>query len=120
MAKLQNMASGDHTIPGNPSEYFTPTAGDQTVAYPELDKSGRGTGGPIVAPMPTSGGTPAMRGVSINYPNSNSSGIRSSINDGATASGGLKGAKVEPGAPHRHPVSGKNPNGQSITRKPKR
>lgn len=119
MAKLQNMASGDHTIPGSPSEYFTPTTGDQTISYPPLDKSGRGTGGPIIAPMPTAGGTPAMRGASINYPNSNNAGIRGSINDGATASGGVRGKKVVPEAPYRNPVSGINPE-KPIQRKPKR
>lgn len=119
MAKLQSMASGDHTIPGSPSEYFTPTSGDQTVSYPPLDKSGRGTGGPIIAPMPTSGGTPAMRGASINYPNSNNAGIRGSINDGAAAGGGMKGKKVGPGAPQRHPMSGTNPE-KPVQRKAKR
>jgi hypothetical protein len=119
MAKLQNMASGDNTIPGSPSEYYSPVKGDQTISYPPLDKSGRGTGGPIMAAAPTSGGTPAMRGVNISYPNSNSAGIRSSINDGATASGGMKGKNVGPGAPQRHPVSGVNPE-KPVQRKPKR
>jgi hypothetical protein len=119
MAKLQNMASGDNTIPGNPSEYYSPVKGDQTISYPPLDKSGRGTGGPIMASAPTSGGTPAMRGVNISYPNSNNAGIRSSINDGATASGGVSGKKVNPGAPQRHPVSGVNPE-KPIQRKAKR
>lgn len=119
MAKLQNMASGDNTIPGSPSEYYTPVKGDQTISYPPLDKSGRGTGGPIMAAAPTAGGTPAMRGSKVSYPNSNSAGIRSSINDGATASGGVKGKKVGPGAPQRHPISGTNPE-KPIQRKAKR
>jgi hypothetical protein len=55
----------------------------------------------------------------MSYPNSNSAGIRGSINDGATASGGIKGKKVGPGAPQRHPVSGVNPE-KPIQRKPKR
>jgi hypothetical protein len=119
MAKLQNMASGDNTIPGSPSEYYTPVSGEQTISYPPLDKSGRGVGGPILASAPTSGGTPAMRGVNVSYPNSNTTGIRSSINDGAAASGGIKGTKVNPEAPQRHPVSGINPE-KPIQRKPKR
>lgn len=119
MAKLQSMASGDNTISGSPSDYYTPVSGEQTISYPPLDTSGRGTGGPIIAAAPTSGGTPAMRGVNISYPNSNEAGIRSSIDDGATVSGGVRGAKVNPGAPQRHPVSGVNPE-KPVQRKPKR
>jgi hypothetical protein len=119
MAKLQNMASGDNIIPGSPSEYYTPVSGEQTVSYPPLDKSGRGTGGPILTAAPTSGGTPAMRGVGVSYPNANTAGIRNSINDGVVVAGGAKGAKVGPGAPQRHPVSGVNPE-KPIQRKAKR
>jgi hypothetical protein len=119
MVKQHNMASGDNTIPGSPSEYYAPVQGDQRIYYPELDKSGRGAGGPIMAPMPTAGGTPAMRGATVNYPNSNNAGIRGSINDGATAQGGAKGVKVSPEAPYRNPVSGVNP-GNAVQRKTKR
>jgi hypothetical protein len=119
MVKQHNMASGDNTISGNPSEYYTPVQGDQRIFYPELDKSGRGAGGPIMAPAPTAGGTPAMRGASVSYPNSNNTGIRGSINDGATASGGMKGVRVMPEAPYRNPVSGTNPD-KPVQRKPKR
>jgi hypothetical protein len=119
MVKTHNMASGDNTIPGSPSEYFTPTKGEQGISYPPLDKSGRGAGGPILTPMPTAGGTPAMRGATVNYPNSNTSGIRSSIDDGATPKGGMKGKKVNPEAPYRNPVSGTNPT-KPVQRKPKR
>ena len=45
MVKIQNMASGDHTIPGNPAEYYEMTTGGGEVSYPASDKSGRGTGG---------------------------------------------------------------------------
>ncbi len=119
MAKMHNMASGDHTISGKPSEYFTPTEGEQAVFYPESDKSGRGAGGPIMAAMPASGGTPSMRCVSLNYPISNVSGIRGSINDGERVTGGMRGVKVNPEAPQRNPVNGTNPS-KPIQRKPKR
>lgn len=106
MAKMHNMAGADNTISGNPSEYFTQASGEGLVS-------------PIIAPMPTAGGTPAMRGVKVNYPNSNEAGIRGSINDGATASGGMKGKKVTAGAPMRHPVNGTNP-AKPVQRKGKR
>jgi hypothetical protein len=106
MAKLQSMAGADNIISGNPSEYFTQVSGEGLV-------------NPIIAPMPTAGGTTAMRGVKVNYPNSNEAGIRNSINDGATVSGGVKGKKVTASAPMRNPVNGTNP-AKPVQRKGKR
>jgi hypothetical protein len=106
MAKLQSMAGADNIISGNPSEYFTQVSGEGLV-------------NPIIAPMPTAGGTTAMRGVKVNYPNSNEAGIRNSINDGATVSGGVNGKKVTAGAPMRNPVNGTNP-AKPVQRKGKR
>ena len=119
MAKLHNMRSADHEISGNPSEYFTPMTRETSIDYPELDASGSGVGGPIFTAMPTAGGTPAMRGADVNYPNSNVDGIRGSINDGDEMAEGMSGRKVGPGAPQRNPVDGMNPM-KPVQRKPRR
>lgn len=104
------MASGDHTIPGNPAEYYEMTTGGGDIGYPASDKSGRGAGGRVVKqPLPY-GGTPAMYGVKLDYANSNVSGIQNSTNDGmARNAQGATGTKVSAKAPMRHPVSGVNP-----------
>ena len=104
------MASGDHTIPGNPAEYYEMTTGGGDIGYPASDNSGRGAGGRVVKqPLPY-GGTPAMYGVKLDYANSNVSGIQNSTNDGmARNAQGAAGAKVSAKAPMRHPVSGVNP-----------
>jgi hypothetical protein len=110
MVKIQNMASGDHTIPGNPAEYYEMTTGGGEVSYPASDKSGRGTGGRVISNTLPYGGTPAMYGVSLDYANSNVDGIRNSINDSmANAPEGAKGAKIGTNAPMRNPVGGINP-----------
>jgi hypothetical protein len=119
MVKRHDMASGIHEISGNPNDYFAPVTRPTSISYPELDNSGRGVGGPIFASMPSSGGTPAMRGANIAYPNSNNSGIRQSINDGQETASGQAGKRVGPNAPYRHPVNGQNPT-SPIQRKPKR
>jgi hypothetical protein len=119
MVKRHDMASGSHEISGNPKDYFAPVNRPTSISYPELDNSGRGVGGPIFASMPTAGGTPAMRGQNVSYPNSNVNGIRASINDGQEMAMGQGGKNVGPGAPYRHPVSGQNPS-KPIQRKPKR
>lgn len=119
MVKRHDMASGQHEISGNPKDYFAPVNRPTSISYPELDNSGRGVGGPIFASMPTSGGTPAMRGANISYPNSNNRGIRQSINDGQETASGQGGKKVGAGAPQRHPINGQNPS-KPIQRKPKR
>ena len=119
MVKRHDMASGTHEISGNPKDYFAPVTRPTSISYPELDNSGRGVGGPVFASMPTAGGTPAMRGADIGYPNSNVRGIRDSINDGSETAQGKGGKRVTPGAPNRHPVNGQNPS-NPIQRKPKR
>lgn len=110
MVKRQNMASGDHTIPGNPAEYFEMTSGGGDVGYPTSDTTNRSAGGRIIKqPLPY-GGTPAMYGVQIDYPNSNVDGIRNSINDGQSRNPqGANGATITAHAPMRHPVNGINP-----------
>lgn len=119
MVKRHDMASGAHEISGNPNDYFEPVTRPTSISYPEMDSTGRGVGGPVFASMPSSGGTPAMRGASISYPNSNTRGIRESINDGQEIASGQGGKRVGPNAPYRHPVSGQNPS-NPIQRKPKR
>ena len=110
MVKKQNMASGDHTIPGNPAEYYEMTTGGGDIQYPPSDNSGRGTGGRVIKDTLPVGGTPAMYGVGLDYANSNVDGIRNSINDSAAnAPQGAKGAKIGTNAPMRHPVGGINP-----------
>ncbi len=110
MVKKQNMASGDHTISGNPADYYEMTSGGGEIEYPAADNTGRGTGGRVVKqPLPY-GGTPAMYGVSLDYANSNVDGIRNSINDGQGATPkGTPAAKIGSNAPMRNPVSGINP-----------
>lgn len=111
MVKKQNMASGDHTISGNPSEYYENIAGGGDIGYPSNDGSSRGAGSRIIQTQPPGiGGTPAMYGVQINYPNSNVSGIQESTSDGqARSPKGASGKKVGANAPQRHPLNGTNP-----------
>lgn len=111
MVMKQNMASGDHTISGNPSEYFEMTTGGGDIGYPTNDSTGRGAGQRIInRNNPNMAGTPAMWGVPIAYPNSNVDGIQNSTNDGMPRSPkGAPAAKIGQRAPQRHPVNGVNP-----------
>jgi hypothetical protein len=110
MVKIQNMASGDHTIPGSPAEYYEMTTGGGEVEYPASDKSGRGAGGRVIARTLPYGGTPAMYGVSLDYANSNVDGIRNSINDNmANSPEGTTAVKIGANAPMRNPIGGINP-----------
>jgi hypothetical protein len=110
MVKKQNMASGDHTIPGNPAEYYEMTTGGGDIQYPASDNSGRGTGGRVIKDTLPYGGTPAMYGVQLDYANSNVDGIRNSINDGMPRNPqGASAVKIGTNAPMRNPVGGINP-----------
>jgi hypothetical protein len=109
MVKKHNMASGDHTISGNPSEYYEMTSGSGEIGYPADDNSGRGTGGRIVKQTLPYGGEPALYGVSIDYPNSNVDGIRNSTDSRGSKAQGVSSSSISGGAPMRHPVSGTNP-----------
>jgi hypothetical protein len=110
MVQKQNMASGDHTISGNPAEYYEMTPGGGDVGYPASDSSGRGAGGRVIKQTLPYGGTPAMYGATLDYANSNTAGIRSSINDGSmSAPVGASAVKIGTNAPMRNPVSGINP-----------
>jgi hypothetical protein len=111
MVMKQNMASGDHTISGNPADYYVaPTAGTD-ISYPASDSTNRGVGGRIMTRnTPNMAGTPAMWGVPIAYPNSNVDNIQNSTNDGMSRTPvGASGAKIGQRAPQRHPVNGVNP-----------
>lgn len=111
MVTKQNMASGDHTISGNPAEYYEMTTPGTDIGYPASDTSGRTAGERIVTRnTPNMAGTPAMWGVPIAYPNSNVEGIQNSTNDGmARSPKGAPAAKIGQRAPQRHPVNGVNP-----------
>jgi hypothetical protein len=110
MVKKHNMASGDHTISGNPADYYEMTAGGGEIQYPPSDKTGRGTGGRVIKNTLPYGGTPAMYGVQLDYANSNVDGIQNSTKDGmARNPKGASGVKVGSNAPMRHPVGGTNP-----------
>ncbi len=109
MVKKHNMASGDHTISGNPAEYYEMTSGGGEIGYPADDKSGRGAGARIVKqPLPY-GGEPALYGVTIDYPNSNVDGIRNSTDNRGSKAQGMSSSSIGTAAPMRHPVSGTNP-----------
>lgn len=110
------MASADHEISGSPSDYYERVNRESSISYPDADTTNRGVGGPIFRETPMGGGTPAMRGVPVDYPNSNNRGIRDSINDGEEMAEGKSGSKVNPAGPYRHPVAAQAP----IQRKPTR
>lgn len=84
------------TISGNARDYKPGMNRESSVNYPTGSNSMR-PGGPIF-----------KSGKEASYPNSNKSGIRSSINDGTSSTSGKKGKKYSPSKPYKK-VSSKPP-----------